>query len=110
MLPLGEDVPVGAAVLHGDAVAAVGGVVANGVEGAVLVVVGDVLQDRGVPHEAKVTVLHLRGGGRRRLSGRRICFWSAFSPTMETFFSWRSLTGFQIASGGFFLFFFVPPT
>lgn len=67
-LPLGEDVPVGAAVLHGDAVAAVRGVVVHGVEGAVLVVVGDVLQHRRVPHKAKVTILDLRGGGGARTS------------------------------------------
>ena len=65
VLPLGENVPVGAAVLHGDAVATVWGVVAYGVEGAVFIIVGNVLQDRRVPHEAKVTVFHLRRGRNR---------------------------------------------
>lgn len=60
--PLGENVPVGASVLHCDAVATVWRVVADGVEGAVLVVVGDVLEHRCVPDETEMAVLHLEDG------------------------------------------------
>lgn len=64
LLPLGEDVPVGAAVLHGDTIPAVWCIAADGVEQAVLVVVGDVLQHRRIPHKAKAAVLHLKGTGK----------------------------------------------
>lgn len=60
LLPLGEDVPVGAAVLHGDSVATVWCGVADGVERAVLIIISDVLQHRRVPHETKTAVFHLK--------------------------------------------------
>lgn len=101
MLPLGENVPVGAAVLHGNAVATVWCVAAHGVEGAILIVVSNVLQHRRVPHKAKVTVLHLRGG-RMGYSERGIFVSGQLSSFRLETFSGRSLTGFQIASGGFF--------
>lgn len=66
LLPLGENVPVGAAVLHGDTISTVWRVVADGVERAVLVIIGDILQDRCIPHEAKTTVLDLGEGRRKR--------------------------------------------
>lgn len=49
-------------MLHGDAIAAVWCVVAHGVEGAVLVIVGDVLQHCCVPDETEMAVLHLENG------------------------------------------------
>lgn len=49
-------------MLHCDAVATVWRVVAHGVEGAILVVVGDVLQHGCIPDETKMAILHLDNG------------------------------------------------
>ena len=59
-LPLGENVPVGAAVLHGDTISTVWCVVADSVEGAILIIISNILEDRCIPHKAKPTVLHLK--------------------------------------------------
>lgn len=64
--PLGENVPVGAPVLHGDAVATVWRVVAHGVEGAILVIVGNVLQHCCIPDETKMAIFHLENRKRNK--------------------------------------------
>lgn len=60
LLPLGENVPVGAAVLHGDTVSTVWCVVADGIEGAILIIISNVLQHCCIPHKTKPAILHLK--------------------------------------------------
>lgn len=62
ILLLGEEVPVGAPVLHGDAVPFAAHAVPRHGDGAVVVREGGVLQHRHVPQEGVGTLLSLGGG------------------------------------------------
>lgn len=58
-LPLGENVPVGAAVLHGDTISTVWRIVAYSVEWAILIIIGHILQYCCIPNKAKAAIFHL---------------------------------------------------
>lgn len=72
---LGEQVPVGAAVLHGDAVAFAAHAVPRHGDGAVVVRQGGVLQHRHVPQEGIWALLSLQTntrGKRKNVLTRRL--------------------------------------